>query len=421
MIAQLKKRLSTFLSSVIAVILAAMSILLLHTVIKEYTNSTHVSYSRDVNLLYSYLEQVSILDIPILTEYSEKNLNIDVLRNSNTVMSTNSFAESAAVLEAASPYSQPMYWDDYYNAVNQGETNRRFYTVRYNHIDYWNSYSIINIGGTFYTIHTVFNNAVLSAYKTKIIILFLLITSAAIILLSIFSCIFTVRILVPVNKAYQKQDMFIAVASHELKTPITIIKSCLNGLSGSKPNETDNDYILTAQRECDRMTDMVNNLLTFADIKKSGRDNFDEVHPEDIIIDCYDRFEPIAIQKNVDLVVSIPDDPLPLLSMDRDRMLQCMSILVDNAISCTSKGAISMSVSMRDQRLCYQISDTGDGISDEDKPHIFETFYSGRNDHRTHFGLGLSIAKSIADLHSADLTVCDNIPHGSIFTLTFKL
>ncbi len=54
--------------------------------------------------------------------------------------------------------------------------------------------------------------------------------------------------------------MFIAVASHELKTPITIIKSCLNGLSGSKPNETDNDYILTAQRECDRMTDMVNNL-----------------------------------------------------------------------------------------------------------------------------------------------------------------
>ena len=224
MIAQLKKRLSTFLSSVIAVILAAMSILLLHTVIKEYTNSTHVSYSRDVNLLYSYLEQVSILDIPILTEYSEKNLNIDVLRNSNTVMSTNSFAESAAVLEAASPYSQPMYWDDYYNAVNQGETNRRFYTVRYNHIDYWNSYSIINIGGTFYTIHTVFNNAVLSAYKTKIIILFLLITSAAIILLSIFSCIFTVRILVPVNKAYQKQDMFIAVAASDLKTDKTLQK-----------------------------------------------------------------------------------------------------------------------------------------------------------------------------------------------------
>ena len=173
MIAQLKRRLSIFLSSVIAVILAAMSILLLHTVIKEYTNSTYVSYSRDVNLLYSYLEQVSILDMPILNEYSEKNLNIDVLRNNSTVMSTDSFAESASILESASPYSQPMYWKDYYDAIDQGKTNRRFYTVRYDHTNYWNSYSIINIGGNFYTIHTVFNNAVLSAYKTKMIILFL--------------------------------------------------------------------------------------------------------------------------------------------------------------------------------------------------------------------------------------------------------
>lgn len=421
MIAQLKRRLSIFLSSVIAVILAAMSILLLHTVIKEYTNSTYVSYSRDVNLLYSYLEQVSILDMPILNEYSEKNLNIDVLRNNSTVMSTDSFAESASILESASPYSQPMYWKDYYDAIDQGKTNRRFYTVRYDHTNYWNSYSIINIGGNFYTIHTVFNNAVLSAYKTKMIILFLIMTAAAIILLSIFSCIFTGRILVPVNEAYQKQDMFIAVASHELKTPVTIIKSCLNGLSGGDPKETDKDYILTAQRECDRMTDMVNNLLTFADIKKSGRDNFGDVHPEDIIIECYNRFEPIAIQKNIELVVSIPDDPLPLFSMDRDRILQCISILVDNAISSTSEGHISLSVSMNGQRLCYQISDTGKGISAEDKPHIFETFYSGCNDHRAHFGLGLSIAKSIAELHNADLTVCDNIPHGSVFTLTFKL
>ena len=105
MIEQLKRKLSIFLSSVIAIILTAMSILLLHTVIKEYTNSTYISYTRDVNLLFSYLEQVSIIDMPILNEYSEKNLNIDVLRNNNTIVSTNSFAESASIFEAASPSS----------------------------------------------------------------------------------------------------------------------------------------------------------------------------------------------------------------------------------------------------------------------------------------------------------------------------
>lgn len=421
MIEQLKRKLSIFLSSVIAIILTAMSILLLHTVIKEYTNSTYISYTRDVNLLFSYLEQVSIIDMPILNEYSEKNLNIDVLRNNNTIVSTNSFAESASIFEAASPYNQPMYWKDYYNAINQGENNRRFYIVRYDHTDYWNSYSIINIGGNFYTIHTIFNNATLSAYKAKMMILFLIITTIAIILLSIFSCIFTGSILIPVNVAYKKQDMFIAVASHELKTPVTVIKSCLNGLSGSNPDKTDNDYILTAQRECDRMTDMVNNLLTFADIKKSGRDNFDDIHPEDIIIELYDRFESIAMQKSLDLAVSIPDNPLSPVYMDRDRMLQCLSILVDNAISCTADGQIAISVSADVSNLYYTVSDTGSGISDEDKPHIFETFYSRRNDHKNHFGLGLSIARSIAELHGADITVSDNIPHGSIFTITFKL
>ena len=165
---------------------------------------------------------------------------------------------------------------------------------------------------------------------------------------------------------------------------------------------------------------MINNLLTFADIKKSGRENFKDTQPEDIIIECYDRFEPVAIQKNLDLIVSLPDDPLPLCCMDKDRILQCISILVDNAISCTTNGHVSLSVSTQNKRLCYTVTDTGQGISDEDKPHIFETFYSKRNNHKTHFGLGLSIAKSIADLHSAELTVSDNSPQGSVFSLTWN-
>lgn len=102
-------------------------------------------------------------------------------------------------------------------------------------------------------------------------ILFFVVTLAAILLLAIFSYFFIMKVLAPVKDAYEKQDLFIAVASHELKTPLTIVKSCLSGMSGNKLSNEENDYITTATGECDRMTDMINNLLTFADIKNPGK------------------------------------------------------------------------------------------------------------------------------------------------------
>lgn len=80
MIEQLRKKLTVFLSSVIAVILATMSVLLFYAVVQEYSNSTYASYSKDTNLLYSYLNQTNIIDMNILNEYNTKNFNIDILR-----------------------------------------------------------------------------------------------------------------------------------------------------------------------------------------------------------------------------------------------------------------------------------------------------------------------------------------------------
>ena len=420
MVEQLRKKLTIFLASVIALILIVMASLLLRTVIQEYTNSSYASYSKDANLLYSYLEQSNSIDMSILNEYKANNINIDILRSGNAVMSTNSFKDNSSILALETPYNQPRYWDDYYSAINRGNSYRRFYTVSYNHIKYWNSYSVVNIGDTYYTVHTLFNNKIITNYKIKMSILFFVVTLAAILLLAVFSYFFIIKVLAPVKDAYEKQDLFIAVASHELKTPLTIVKSCLSGLSENNQSSEENDYITTATGECGRMTDMINNLLTFADIKKSGKDNFKNSHPEDVLIDCYSRFEAVALQKELNFTVSLPEEPLPLISMDRDRMLQCLSILVDNAISCTSAGQITLSVSLCDTHLCYRVADTGHGISDEDRPHIFETFYHRRNTPATHFGLGLSIAKSIADLHNAELTVADNEPQGSVFTIMFR-
>ena len=231
MIEQLRKKLTIFLASVIALILIVMASLLLRTVIQEYTNSSYASYSKDANLLYSYLEQSNSIDMSILNEYKANNINIDILRSGNVVMSTNSFKDSSSILALETPYNQPRYWDDYYSAINRGNSYRRFYTVSYNHMKYWNSYSVVNIGGTYYTVHTLFNNKIITNYKIKMSILFFVVTLTAILLLAVFSYFFIIKVLAPVKDAYEKQDLFIAVASHELKTPLTIVKSCLRGLS----------------------------------------------------------------------------------------------------------------------------------------------------------------------------------------------
>ena len=71
-----------------------------------------------------------------------------------------------------------------------------------------------------------------------------------------------------------------------------------------------------------------------------------------------------------------------------------------------------------------QIADNGKGIPDEDKPHIFEMFYTGKNtvaDSRRSFGIGLTLCKSIVELHGGTLTLTDNVPHGCIFTFTLPL
>ena len=109
MIEQLRKKLTVFLSSVIAVILATMSVLLFYAVVQEYSNSTYASYSKDTNLLYSYLNQTNIIDMNILNEYNTKNFKIDILCNDAKVLSTEAFKEGDAIFQSASPYMQPMY------------------------------------------------------------------------------------------------------------------------------------------------------------------------------------------------------------------------------------------------------------------------------------------------------------------------
>ena len=147
------------------------------------------------------------------------------------------------------------------------------------------------------------------------------------------------------------------------------------------------------------------------------------VELDTLCINTYEAFEPMCRQKGLSLSLTLPDTPLTRCICDPDRISQVLSVLMHNAISYTPEGgqiALGL-VCHRERKTIYEITvtDTGVGIPDADKRHIFDRFYRAEKSRSTkgHFGLGLSIAYEIISSHHGKISVQDNPAGGSIFTV----
>lgn len=252
-------------------------------------------------------------------------------------------------------------------------------------------------------------------------LLFALFTLAALILLALFSWFFTRRILRPIEESQRKQTEFIAAASHELRSPLAVIHAGLGALGGASPQEAER-YIALADGECMRMSRLVGDLLALASADSgSWSIRREETELETLVLDVCEGFESAAREKQIRLVPSFPEDPLPRCLCDRERIRQVLTILVDNALSFTPTGGV---VTVRADRgrgaFSLMVSDTGPGIPAADRERIFTRFYRAdpSRTSREHYGLGLCIAQEIAALHWGTLTVQDSPSGGAVFILT---
>lgn len=130
-------------------------------------------------------------------------------------------------------------------------------------------------------------------------------------------------------------------------------------------------------------------------------------------------------KKSVGHKVTVRCDDLILARMDAQLIVQVIVNLIDNALKYTEQGSeICVSAEKQGGDAVIRVTDNGNGIADDMKPHIFEMFYTGKNtvaDSRRSFGIGLTLCKSIVELHGGTLTLTDNVPHGCIFTFTLPL
>lgn len=130
-----------------------------------------------------------------------------------------------------------------------------------------------------------------------------------------------------------------------------------------------------------------------------------------------------ALQNTYDLIIldrMLPDMELPRIHCDKSRVIQILTILLDNAITYTlPDGMIDLEIFIKKRNVCYLVADHGNGIPDEEKERIFDRFYQSDKSRKEkeHFGLGLSIARELTELQKGKLTLTDTPGGGCTFCL----
>ena len=230
----------------------------------------------------------------------------------------------------------------------------------------------------------------------------------------------------PTEKAMQSQKDFIAAVSHECKTPLAAILSSAEMIE-SVPNipDTVKDHVRVIDAEVSRMSRLIRDLLLLSSID-AGNWSFhmDEVNVDTLLINLYTKFERICRKKDIQLQLNIPDECCPPLYSDADRLDQIISIFLDNAVSYSPpESEISLNASVRKNELIFTIIDHGIGISEKEKPFIFDRFYQSDKSRtqREHFGLGLSIANDLVHKLEGKIKLFDTPGGGCTFKIFLPL
>lgn len=238
---------------------------------------------------------------------------------------------------------------------------------------------------------------------------FLIVSALA--LLFLFSWWFSGKAIAPIEKNRKEQVEFVAVASHELRSPLAVIRTVTSALSVSSSPKEFEKFHNTLERECVRMSRLVDDLLFLASADAHTRSiKMERIAVDTLLTELYDSYYDLAQNKKQKLSLALPDTLLPTLQGDRQRLWQLISILLDNAISYTGEnGCISIGVEVQKHKLCISVSDNGIGIPNEQKQKVFDRFHRVDTAHsqKEHYGLGLSIAKEIAELHHGDILLAD--------------
>ena len=226
----------------------------------------------------------------------------------------------------------------------------------------------------------------------------------------------------------ERRKEFVANVSHELRTPLTNVRSYAETLrdgGGDIPQDTANSFLDIIITETDRMTHIVQDLLTLSRLDAGNAELVLSRFPFGEAIQSVARANALAAKQRRHDLTYDPPESLPLIVGDRSRLEQVMMNIISNAIKYTPDGGhIRITAGSTESEVWMEVCDDGIGIPEEDRERIFERFYrvdKARSRESGGTGLGLSIAKEIVQRHHGAITLAPHQGPGTTVRLTLPI
>jgi signal transduction histidine kinase len=253
---------------------------------------------------------------------------------------------------------------------------------------------------------------IIAESRTRIILTLGLINLSILILSGLGGYFLAGQTLDPIKRMVDKQKEFVSNASHELRTPLTSLKTEIEvALRDKKMTLKDARSLFASNLEdVDKMQKLSNYLLKLNRYEKDDSINFSKVDLKEVVLKAVKNFKfkfDLKLQKSV-------------VTGNEDSLIDLTTILLDNAI----KYGNGKKIEVRTKKIgILEVTDHGLGIAEKDIPHIFDRFYradaSRNKDKNESYGLGLSIAKSIVELHKGSIEVKSRVGKGTTFSVIF--
>ncbi|SHM74314.1 ATP-binding protein [Ruminococcus flavefaciens] len=246
----------------------------------------------------------------------------------------------------------------------------------------------------------------------------ILIGSIALVILSVLAYFLSKKSIQPIKTAFNKQKQFVSDASHELKTPLTVISANADVLEGEIG---DNKWLKYIKAQTDRMSILVNDLLNLTRLENNTSElERKYFNLSKAIVNTALPFECQAFENNKKFEVNVDEDVM--LSGSEKHIKQMAAIFIDNALKYSNEGGtVRVTLKKMGDRKMFSVYNTGEGIKEDETDKIFERFYrsdQSRNRATGGYGLGLAIAKSIIDKHKFKVHIMNQPGKSVCFVIT---